>query len=435
MNKERKSLAERDKEVVWHPFTQMKTAQNPIAIVRGEGAYLYDENGKQYLDAISSWWVNLHGHAHPYIAQKVSEQLFVLEHVIFADFTHEKAILLAERLLGILPDNFAKIFYSDNGSTAVEVALKMAFQYWYNIGKPQKTKVIALENAYHGDTFGSMSVSGRSAFTSPFNPFLFDVLYLPTPVAGQEETCINQLKTHLKNADEIAALIVEPLIQGAGGMLMYEPAILDKLFALARQSNVLCIADEVMTGFGRTGKYFASDYLENKPDLICLSKGLTGGTMALGVTACTQAIYEAFLSDDKFKTFFHGHSFTANPLACTSALASLDLLQKPETWQNIKRIEAQHQAFIQSLDVALLHVVRQRGTILAIELITENQTSYFNNVRDIAYQHFLEKGILMRPLGNVIYVLPPYCMAEEDLEQIYEAVKGLFQTTIFSPHS
>ena len=311
----------------------------------------------------------------------------------------------------------------------------MAFQYWYNIGKPKKTKVIALENAYHGDTFGSMSVSGRSAFTSPFNPFLFDVLYLPTPVVGQEEACLNQLKTYLENADEIATLIVEPLIQGAGGMLMYEPAILDKLFDLAKQSNVLCIADEVMTGFGRTGKYFASDYLENKPDLICLSKGLTGGTMALGVTACTQAIYDAFLSDDKFKTFFHGHSFTANPLACTAALASLDLLQKPETWQNIKRIEAQHQAFIQSLDDAFPHIVRQRGTILAIELITENQTSYFNNVRDIAYHYFLEKGILMRPLGNVIYILPPYCMAEEDLEMIYEAVRGLFQTIISSPHS
>jgi adenosylmethionine---8-amino-7-oxononanoate aminotransferase len=422
MNKTKTSLAERDQAVIWHPFTQMKTAAKPIPIVRAEGAYLFDENGKRYLDGISSWWVNLHGHAHPYIAQKVSEQLLTLEQVIFADFTHEKAVVLAERLLGILPTNFSKIFYSDNGSTAVEVALKMAFQYWHNVGKPQKTKVIALENAYHGDTFGSMSVSGRSAFTSPFNPFMFEVMYLPTPTPGNEEACLTLLQKYVENADEIASFVFEPLIQGAGGMLMYEPEILDKLLRIAQENNILTIADEVMTGFGRTGKYFASDYLAQKPDLICLSKGLTGGTMALGVTACTQKVYEAFLSDDKFKTFFHGHSFTANPLACTAALASLDLLQQPETWQNINRIVTQHQQFIEKQKPNSPHFFRQRGTILAIELNTPNQTSYFNNIRDIAYLFFLEKGILMRPLGNIIYILPPYCILEKDLNEIYEAI-------------
>ena len=418
-------LAKRDRAVIWHPFTQMQTAPLPVPIVRGEGSVLYGADGREYLDMISSWWVNLHGHAHPYIARRVSEQLTTLEHVIFAGFTHPPAVELAERLLAVLPPNQAKIFYSDNGSTAVEVALKMAFQYGYNLGQPRR-KVVAFENAYHGDTFGAMAVSGRSAFTAPFAPFLFDVEYLPAPIADQEAAALQRAETLF--TDEVAAFIAEPLVQGAGGMIMYEPAVLDNLFKLARRSGALLIADEVMTGFGRTGKLFASDYLTEKPDLMCLSKGLTGGTMALGVTSCTQPIYDAFLSDDKFKTLFHGHSFTANPLACTAALASLDLTLANETQASIQRIAAEHAAFTRRLmQQATVENVRQRGTLLAFDLKSNGETSYFNTIRDRAYNFLLERGVLMRPLGNTLYLMPPYCTTDAQLQYAYQQVEKLLR--------
>lgn len=419
------TLAERDQAVVWHPFTQMQTAPLPIPIVRGEGSVLYTEDGRELLDMISSWWVNLHGHAHPYIAERISVQLRTLEHTIFAGFTHEPAVQLAERLLPILPTNQRRVFYSDNGSTAVEVALKMAFQYWHNLEKPRR-KVVAFEEAYHGDTFGAMAVGGRSAFTAPFTPFLFDVTYLPAPVPGREAEVLELARQVF--TDNVAAFIVEPLVQGAGGMVMYEPAVLNDLFALARTHGALLIADEVMTGFGRTGKLFASHYLTEQPDLMCLSKGLTGGTMALGVTTCTAAIYNAFLSNDRMKTLFHGHSFTANPLACTAALASLDLLLGDERLADIQRIAAQHTAFANTLRQSpVAGNVRQRGTLLAFDLITNGQTSYFNNVRDVAYNFLLDKGVLMRPLGNVLYFIPPYCTTNEQLQTAYAAVLALLE--------
>jgi adenosylmethionine---8-amino-7-oxononanoate aminotransferase len=422
------SLAERDAKVVWHPFTQHKTAPFSIPIVRGEGAYLYDDSDKKYIDAISSWWVNLHGHSHPYIAQKVAEQFAKLEQVIFAGFTHEPAVRLAERLLEILPKNQAKIFYSDNGSTAVEVALKMAIQYFHNQGFTKKRKVIALENGYHGDTFGTMAVGAKSAFNAPFEGFLYETIYLPVPIKGQEEYSLETMKNLMQNADEIACFIFEPLIQGAGGMVMYEPEILEQLLQLAKQNNVLTIADEIMTGFGRTGKLFATDYIEIKPDILCLSKGLTGGAMALGVTSCTQEIYEAFLSEDRKKTLFHSHSFTANPLACTAGLASLDLLLNNETNDKILKINRLHHKF--KIKNALYPNIRIKGTILAIEIHTAEGTSYFNNIRDVAYQFFIEKAILIRPLGNVIYLLPPYCISEEDLEYIYECIEEFLKMNV-----
>ncbi|MBD2702474.1 adenosylmethionine--8-amino-7-oxononanoate transaminase [Spirosoma sp. BT702] len=419
-------LAERDRAVIWHPFTQMQLAPLPTPIVRGEGSILYGADGRTYLDMISSWWVNLHGHAHPYIAERVSEQLRTLEHVIFADFTHQPAVELAERLLEILPVNQAKVFYSDNGSTAVEVALKMAFQYWHNLGKPRQN-VVALENAYHGDTFGAMAVGGRSAFTAPFVPFLFDVDYLPFPSAHQESDVLAQAEKLL--TDNVAALIIEPLVQGAGGMNMYSPDTLDKLIQIARRHNVLIIADEVMTGFGRTGRLFASDYLREKPDLMCLSKGLTGGTMALGVTTCTQAIYDAFLSDNKFKTLFHGHSFTANPLACAAALASMDLLLSNDTQHSIQRIAQRNADFAQRLTTyPTVENIRQRGSLLAFDLKAGEQTSYFNSIRDVAYTFLLERGILMRPLGNVLYLIPPYCTSDEQLDYVYQQIEQLLVT-------
>jgi adenosylmethionine---8-amino-7-oxononanoate aminotransferase len=417
------SLAERDKAVVWHPFTQMQTAPLPIPIVRGAGTQLFTAEGRAYIDAISSWWVNLHGHAHPHIAERVSAQLQTLEHVIFAGFTHAPAVELAERLLAILPDNQARVFYSDNGSTAVEVALKMAFQYWHNLGQPRQ-RVIALDGAYHGDTFGAMAVGGRSAFSAPFAPFLFAVEYLPAPVPGREAEVLALAETLF--ADDVAAFIAEPLVQGAGGMVIYEPAVLDDLIRLARRSGSLVIADEVMTGFGRTGRLFASDYLAEKPDLMCLSKGLTGGTMALGVTTCTAAIYDAFLSDEKLKTLFHGHSFTANPLACAAALASMDLLLSADTQASIQRIADRHAAFAATLRRSpVVSNVRQRGTILAFDLVAGGPASYFSNIRDRAYQFLLDRGVLMRPLGNVLYVFPPYCITDTELDQVYETISEL----------
>lgn len=422
------NIQKRDKEVVWHPFTQLKVAPLPIAIVKGEGAYFYDDQGNRYIDGIASWWVNIHGHSHPYLAKKISEQLSTLEHAIFSGFTHEPAVQLAERLLKRLPENQTKIFYSDNGSTAVEVALKMAFQYWSNRGV-EKTKIIAFENAYHGDTFGGMSVGARNAFNLPFSKLLFDVIHIPVPVAGKEIESKKALEGALKQ-DGVAAFIFEPLVQGAGGMVMYSAEVLDDLIAACREKNVITIADEVMTGFGRTGKFFANDHLKNKADIICLSKGLTGGVMALGVTSCAQFVYEAFLSDDKMKTFFHGHSYTANPTACAAALASLDLFDQPEAFENISRIEKRHYAFLQKIKShkALIDL-RQLGTILAFEIMTQEHTNYLNSLAERISEFFISKGIILRPLGNIFYVLPPYCIKDQDLDYIYSCIEEFLEST------
>ncbi len=417
--------AERDLKVIWHPYTQMQTAAPPIPIVRGEGALLFDDKGTVYLDAVSSWWVNIHGHSHPYIAQKVSQQLQTLEHVIFAGFTHPTAIQLAEGLLAILPKNQQKVFYSDNGSTAVEVALKMCMQFWSNQGKP-RTKIVAFHNAYHGDTFGAMSVSARSAFTASFDRYLFEVEFIDLPSEENLETLYHQLSII---SHELICFIFEPLVQGSAGMLMYEAEYLNKLMAHCRKEGILMIADEVMTGFGRTGKRFACDYLQEKPDLMCFSKGLTGGTMPLGITTCTNQIYEAFLSDDKLKTLFHGHSFTANPVACAAALASLELFLQPETMKNIERICKRHQFFADKNSIhPKLKSIRQTGTILAMEFNADSGTSYFSNLRDQLYQFFLGKNIILRPLGNIIYFLTPYCITDLQLDQLYAAVQDALET-------
>jgi adenosylmethionine---8-amino-7-oxononanoate aminotransferase len=414
------SLTDRDLKVIWHPYTQMKTALPPVPIVRGNGACLFDENGKKYIDAISSWWVNIHGHSHPYIAQKVAEQLTKLEHVIFAGFTHPGAVELAERLLQILPVNQKKAFYSDNGSTAVEVAIKMCLQYWHNQGQ-SRTKILAFKNAYHGDTFGAMAVSGRSAFTAAFDSLLFEVEFIDLP----NKTNIKHLKSHISNLrSDLACFIFEPLVQGSAGMLMYGAEYLNELMAHCRKESVLLIADEVFTGFGRTGKAFACNHFAEQPDIMCFSKGLTGGTMALGLTTCTQQIFDAFLSDDKLKTLFHGHSFTANPVACAAALASLDIFEEPTTLENIKRIEEQHNQFASRIKHhPKLKAVRQTGTIIAMEWQTGSDTSYFSALRDKLYLYFLDAGIILRPLGNIIYILPPYCITNADLDYIYKKIE------------
>ena len=419
------NLSERDLKVVWPPYTQMLNALPPIPIVRGSGACLYDEDNKSYIDAISSWWVNIHGHAHPYIAQKVAEQLNKLEHVIFAGFTHEPAVDLAERLLKILPANQAKVFYSDNGSTAVEVAIKMCLQYWHNQGQ-RRTKILAFNNAYHGDTFGAMAVSGRSAFTAAFDSLLFDVEFIDLP----DKENIEDLKSQISDLkSELACFIFEPLVQGASGMIMYEAEYLDQLMAHCRQEQVLLIADEVFTGFGRTGKAFACEHVSVQPDVMCFSKGLTGGTMAMGLTTCAQFIYDAFLSEDRLKTLFHGHSYTANPIACSAAQASLDLFLAASTMENIHRIEKSHSQFALKIKHhPRIRSTRQTGTILAMEWETGSDTSYFSSLRDRLYLYFLDAGIILRPLGNIIYILPPYCITDEQLDYIYRKIENALET-------
>lgn len=408
---------------VWHPYTQMQTAGPPVNIIRGEGAYLYDDEGHQYIDGISSWWTNIHGHAHPYIAEKIYEQAKRLEQVIFAGFTHPPAGELAGKLLQRIPYH-SKIFYSDNGSTAVEVAIKMALQYWRNKGSP-RNKVIAFRDAYHGDTFGSMSVSARGVFTEPFRQLLFEVLFIDTPDRKNDEKVIKQLQDIIgSDGSSIAAFIFEPLVLGSGGMLMYSEQTLDRLMALCKKGNILCIADEVMTGFGRTGKFFATDYCIQKPDIICLSKGITGGFLPFAATTCTQAIYDAFLSNEKSKMFFHGHSYTANPLGCAAAIASLELFERENTMEKVRQIELQHTEFAKKMSAHpnILNA-RHRGTILALELKTGEQTGYLNTIRDQAYAFFMERHIILRPLGNIIYILPPYCISGADLNTIYAAME------------
>ncbi|HTN37599.1 MAG TPA: adenosylmethionine--8-amino-7-oxononanoate transaminase [Arachidicoccus sp.] len=421
------NLRNRDKDIIWHPYTQMKRWPEAIGISKAQGATLTrEEDGTEILDAISSWWVTLHGHSHPYIAEKIHQQLLKLEHCIFAGFTHAAAVELAERLLPLLPGDMARIFYSDNGSTAVEVALKMAHQFHQNRGEIKKTKIIALEGAYHGDTFGAMSVSARSLFTEQFNDMLFDVIFIPFPGTDREENTLNSLEKALQTA-EISALIVEPLLQGSVGMRMYPPSTLEKMFLLCRQYETLIIADEVLTGFYRTGTMFACDQLPTaQPDIVCLSKGLTGGTLPMGITACTAAIFDAFLSEDAHKTLYHGHSFTANPVGCAAGLASLDLLLGDDCQASIRRIMDFHGTKIESLRAhPKVKDARQCGTILAIEIETGSATDYLNQRRDFIYKFFLDRQILMRPLGNIVYILPPYCTTNEQLQSVYDGINEL----------
>ncbi len=411
----------KDTEVVWHPFTQLHGKAAPLMVTKAEGLYLHTDDGRKIMDAISSWWVNLHGHGHPHIAQAVAHQARELEHVIFAGFTHAPAIDLAEKVLSLLPGNQSKVFYSDNGSTAVEVGLKMAFQYHYNQNTDRK-KVIAFHGAYHGDTFGSMSIGDRGPFSAPFAPFLFDVEFLDFPDGNNDEAILQHFQK-LCDTEEVAAFVFEPLVLGSAGMKIYAAATLDRMIAYAQGKGTLCIADEVFTGFGRTGKNFACDYLEHQPDIFALSKGLTGGTMALGLTTCTEKIIDAYRSSDIMKTFFHGHSFTANPIACAASIASYELFIREECQAAIQRIARQQASFCQTVQQhPKVRMARCLGTIMAFDIATEEDTSYVNEVRHKLYPYFLERNILLRPLGNTIYVLPPYIITEEELQQVYTVI-------------
>ncbi len=414
------NLSQKDKQYNWHPYTQHQTTGLLPAIVKGDGVFLWDENGKEYIDAISSWWVNPFGHSNPVLARAIYKQLTTLEHVLFGGFTNKPAVELAEKLLSILPANQQKLFYSDNGSTAVEIAIKAALQFFYNKGE-KRTKIIAFENGFHGDTFGAMAASGISFFTEAFQGSLLEVIRIPVPTPENNSFVLLE---KLLQSDEFAAFIFEPLVQGAAGMVMYKPEELDKLLSLCKKYRVFTIADEVMTGFGKTGKTFACDYLNGQPDMICLSKALTGGTIPMAVTSFSQAVFDGFLSEDVNKALFHGHTFTGNPTGCAAALAAIDLLLSAEMQENISRIEQQHQCFKNRIEgYANVENVRVLGTIFAFEIKRENTESYYGDFRNKVYAFFIENGIILRPVGNTIYIIPPYVTGNEQLEIIYKTIE------------
>lgn len=427
MSVELTQLLHEDLKYVWHPFTQMQTAPQHLPIVSAKDSSLYTVEGERFLDCNSSWWVCTHGHGNEHIQQALVEQFNQLDHVIFAGVTHPKAVELAKRITQLLPQELTKVFFSDDGSTAVEVALKMSFQFWYNKGV-EKKRILALEGAYHGDTFGAMSISQRGYFNEPFEHLFFSVDYLPFPTLEMEAECLQQAEALFKTG-EFAALIVEPLVQGSAGMTMYRPEFLEALSLLAKKHHVLLIFDEIMTGWGRTGKLFSHNYIETTPDIICLSKGLTAGVLPLGLTVATNQIYEAFLAPEKTKALLHGHSFTGNPLACAVACANLDLVEKPAFFENINRISAKHEIFIQELKHQFpQHLYRNLGTIAVVEIFEDKEANYFSNIRDRAYEFFLSKNLLIRPLGNIVFLNPPYCTTNEELEEMYAGIREFLNT-------
>jgi adenosylmethionine-8-amino-7-oxononanoate aminotransferase len=405
---------------VWHPYTQHGIAPLPVPIVRADGAWLFDSDGRAILDAISSWWVTLHGHAQAHIAGSIARQAMELEQVIFAGMTHEPAARLALELVRRAPAGLDRVFFSDNGSTAVEVAVKMAVQFWHNGGENRR-RIVMLEHAYHGDTFGAMSVSARSTFTHAFDGLLFDVEVLPHPSGGDTVSAFEAvLDAHGR---DIAAIIVEPILQGAGGMRFWSPEVLRSLRTLAQQATIPFIADEVLTGFGRTGPLFACEHARIAPDIMCLSKGLTGGFLPLGATLATSYIFERFRSRDRSHTFFHGHSYTANPLACAAAIASLELLDEQSTAQR-ERIAASHARAVENFArMSTVRNVRALGTVFAFE-IDAGANDYLNPVGGDLHAFALQRGVLLRPLGNTVYVLPPYCTADVDLARVYDVIEA-----------
>jgi len=415
-------LIEKDQSLIWHPFTPLINEFGHIPLKSAEGVYLHTTDGKKILDTVSSWWVNIHGHSNETLANALYNQAKTMEHAIFAGFTHEPAVKLSENLMTLLPDNFSKVFFSDNGSTSIEVALKMSFQYWNNKGIKNKNKVIALHGSYHGDTFGAMSVGERGGFFTPFSPFLFDVDFVDLPTEENKEQVYEQFETLAKD-ESCSTFIFEPLIQGSGGMRMYTPEMLNELIRIAQKHNVICIADEVMTGFGRTGKPLATQHIALNPDIICLSKGITGGTMPLGITACAQKIEDAFKSDQWSQALLHGHSYTGNPLACAVANASFEIFTSDTCQNNIARINQKHQGFCDLL-AAFDNVenIRLQGTIVAFDLKGFGETGYESKARKNIYPYFLERGILIRPLGNVIYLMPPYIITDDELDFVYEEI-------------
>jgi adenosylmethionine-8-amino-7-oxononanoate aminotransferase len=438
------TLLDRDRAHVWHPYTQMLTAPPPLPVVRGEGAYLITEDGRRIFDGISSWWVNIHGHAHPTLNEALAAQARQIEHVLFAGSTHPPAVDLAERLVAILPRGLTRVFYSDNGSTAVEVAMKLASQYWGNRGESRRT-FVALHHAYHGDTVGAMSASEDSLFTRPFAPMLFSVLRAHAPYCyrcplGLERAscridCLQDLEQLLERREgDVAAVLVEPMLQGAGGMIVWPAEFLTGVRRLCDRFGTLMIADEVFTGFGRTGRMFACEHAAVTPDIICLSKALTAGYLPLGATVTTDAVYNAFLSEDRSRTFFHGHSFTGNPLACAVAVASLSLFDETGVLDHVRRLEGWLRGGLAPLaSLPLVGDVRVIGGVGVVELVADRATKaaggYLDDIGPRLSRAFIDRGLLLRPLGNVLYFMPPYIVTQQEaawaIEQIGQVIASI----------
>jgi adenosylmethionine-8-amino-7-oxononanoate aminotransferase len=418
---------------VWHPFTQEALDPPPIRVTKAQGVYLHTEDGRRLIDGISSWWVNLHGHCHPAIMSAIAEQTANLDHVLLAGFTHEGVEELCGCLQKVLPKELKHIFFSDNGSTAVEVALKMAVQYWQNTGHPEKKAIVALEHAYHGDTVGAMSVNADSSFAEPFRDMRFPVYRVHSaychrcPVgkvrASCHIECVDQFAQLLQEKHaEIAAVIVEPLLQGAGGMIVHPVEFLQRVRQLCSEYGVQLIADEVLTGFGRTGKMFACELAGVVPDLMCLSKGITGGVLPMGATVCTEAIHDAFVSTDRARTFYHGHSYTGNPLAAAAAVASFRIFEREPVFERIQAIARIHEERLAAIkEHPAVGDVRSIGVVGVVELRADDP-GYASKLKPILYDFFLKAGILLRPLGNIIYVLPPYVISSEELNYVHDKI-------------
>ncbi|GHH97568.1 adenosylmethionine--8-amino-7-oxononanoate transaminase [Neobacillus kokaensis] len=440
-------LQKRDLAHVWHPCSQMKDYEDfpPIVIKSGKGIYLYDENGKQYIDAVSSWWVNLFGHANERISSALSQQAFQLEHAIFANFTHEPGILLAEKLAAITPDGLTKVFFADNGSSAIEVALKMSFQYHAQKNKPNKKRFLALTDAYHGETLGALSVGGVGLYNEVFQPLLLDTVRAQGPDCFRcpfnekpescKTPCISFVKEKLKqHHEEISAIIIEPLIQAAAGMKMYPPSYLENLKELCLKYDVHLIADEVAVGFGRTGTMFACEQAGITPDFICLSKGLTGGYLPMSVVLTTDEVYQAFYDDyETMKAFLHSHSYTGNPLACRVALEVLQIFEDEQYMEVIQEKSAYMREIASKTFSRLPYVgeYRQTGMVGAIELVKDKVTKEpFPSEERVGYQIYqiaLEKGLLLRPLGNILYFMPPYVITKEEIKAMIDLTNEAFQ--------
>ena len=419
------SLQERDKKHLWHPFKQHQTHPESLGIIKAKGCILTDENGNEYIDAISSWYTCMFGHCNDYITSRVYDQMQTLDQIMFSDFTHEPAVKLSEELIKILPENQNRIFFNDNGSTAVEAGIKMALQYYFNIGEKRNT-FIAFENGFHGDTFGAMSVSGLSVYNGPFEDFLMDIQRIPVPNGENNQAILNQLK-QIVSENNVAGFIYEPLVQGAAGMKIHKAEDLDVVLKFCKENNILNIADEVMTGLGKTGTNFASDQVATKPDIICLSKALTAGLVPMAITSCTEEIYEAFLSNDIAKGFFHCHTYSANPIACRAALASIELLQSKEIQENIAYISNAHKTFLEEIkNHPKVTSTRCKGVILAIDLKTN--ANRYGTLRDKLLKLFMKDGVFLRPLGNTIYIQPPYVITKEQLNKVYSTIEKVLDT-------
>lgn len=411
---------------IWHPFTQHGLREPVPLVERAEGAMLHTADGAAFVDAVSSWWVTTHGHCHPRIMAAIAEQAQRLDQIIFAGWTHRPAEDVAAALRAIMPESLTRVFFSDSGSTCVEVALKMALGYWHaraeKDGGQPRHRIVVMEYSYHGDTIGTMSVGARGVFNRPYEPLLFDVARIPFPAAGAQQATLDALEAFCK-APDTAALIVEPLVLGAGGMLMYAPETLAEMHAICRRHGVLFIADEVMTGWGRTGTLLACDQAGVAPDILCLSKGLTGGAVPLAVTMASEPIFEAHWSTDRARMFFHSSSYTANPIACAAASANLAIWREEPVLDRVADLAARQARWLEKLgQFCHFDNPRQCGTIAALDLRTKGESGYLNDLAPRLMAFFRTRGILLRPLGNTVYVMPPYCVTDAQLEQVWNAI-------------